>query len=388
MRWPSVFILSIIILVFIAGCTQETADAPVAAGGQEIEEQEAPPELSEEERHWESLFNKTFSDVDCPEAPERNFSDDYYTGPMIDAHIHIMSLPDGAPGQDYEGDNLGIEFSMADWVCMMDYEGTSKALAFFPVWDPIRKESLDVVKMTMEKYPGRFIPFIMPPDDDGSPDGSPTVDAETLREMLEVYPGLFEGDGEIGLYDRSGVAPALPPNSARLLEIYPMIREHKLVVYVHLGEGQKAAFEKVLDANPDITFIWHGDQLISCGDCENNLDDVEDILSDHPNVYYGVDELYGDVFLIRPEVKKEEFLAHFEDYEPLLEKDLDTWKRFIERHPDQVLWDTDRGVGAPWSLDPEVAIALNNYSRYFIGHLDPEVQQKYAYRNAEKIFSG
>ena len=71
----------------------------------------------------------------------------------------------------------------------------------------------------------------------------------------------------------------------------------------------------------------------------------------------------------------------------MLGKDLATWKDFIERHPDQVLWGTDRGVGSTWSLDPEVALTLNNYTRAFIGRLDPSVQEKFAYKNAERLFS-
>ncbi len=345
-------------------------------------------EPSVAEKHWKRVFKKAFEEVDCPTPPKRNLPDTSYKGPMIDAHVHIHSLPDGVPGfadDYYTGENVGIKRSIAEWVCMMDYEGTSKVLAFFAVWDPITKESLDLVKLTMEKYPGRFIPFIMPPDNDGSPQGSSTVDAEKLKAMLNVYPGLFKGYGEIGLYDHPGGAPALPPDSPRLMKIYPVVREHNLLVYFHLGEGQKEAFEKVLIQNPDITFIWHGDQLIQCVSCKQNLDDVEDILTNHPNVYYGVDELYGDINLLQPEVTKEQFIAHFNDYKPLLEKDLKTWKGFIERHSDQVLWDTDRGVGSPWSLDPQVALTLNNYTRAFIGRLNPEVQEKFAYKNAERL---
>lgn len=347
------------------------------------------PPLSIEEQHWDWVFDKAFAQIDCPKPPERNLPDSYYKGPMIDTHIHMHSLPDGAPGfpEDYyTGENLGINHSISEWVCMMDYEGTSKALTFFPVWDPIRNESLEAVKRTMEEYPDRFIPFIMPPDDDGAFDGYPTVDSETLLEMLEVYPGLFEGYGEIGLYERNGGAPALPPDSERLTEIYPVIKQHNLVVYFHLGEGQKASWERALEANPDITFIWHGDQLIDCRSCDGTLDDVADILENHPNVYYGVDELYGDINLLREDVTKEEFIAHFANYDPLLEQDLATWKNFIENHSDQVLWGTDRGVGSSWSLDPDVALTLNNYSRAFIGKLSPSVQEKFAYKNAEKLF--
>ena len=142
-----------------------------------------------------------------------------------------------------------------------------------------------------------------------------------------------------------------------------------------------------MEQNPDINFIWHGDQLIQCESCSQTLEEVEDILENHPNAYYGVDELYGDVWLLKPEVSKEEFLEHFEAYGPLIEKDLATWKDFIEKHPDQVIWGTDRGWSAPWSLDTDVALTLNDYSRFFIARLDPSVQEKFAYKNAEKLFS-
>jgi hypothetical protein len=63
----------------------------------------------------------------------------------------------------------------------------------------------------MELYPDKFIPFLMPPDNDGSPDGFPTVNSEVLNEMLEIEPGLFKGYGEIGLYARNGGGPELHP---------------------------------------------------------------------------------------------------------------------------------------------------------------------------------
>ncbi len=347
-------------------------------------------ELTVEEAYWEQIFAKAFEEIDCPEPPERNFPDNYYSGPMIDTHIHMQSLPDGAPGlpiEEYSGSNIGTKRSVSEWVCMMDYEGTSKVFAFFPAWRPITNESLELVKRTLEMYPDRFVPFLMTPDSDGDPNGFVTVDAAELKSMLNIYPGLVKGFGEIGLYGHPGGAPALHPDSERLTEIYPVVRENKLLVYFHLGEGQKAEWERALEANPDITFIWHGDQLIDCGSCDGTLDDVAEILENHPNVYYGVDELYGDVFLLNDNHSKEEFIAHFEDYGPLLEEDLATWKEFIETHPDQVLWGTDRGVGSTWSLDTDVALTLNTYTRAFIGQLDPAVREKFAYKNAERLLA-
>ena len=353
-----------------------------------------------ERKIWqEKMVEAAMAPSDCPAPAKRDWDKSFYQGPMIDAHFHIASMPDGGPGSELEDPGerpmLGVNITMADIVCLLDYEGTKAAFAFFPVWEPIIEMQIEVAGRTMAKYPDRFLPFIMPPDDDGSPTGFPTVDAKTLIDILAISPGLFEGYGEIGLYargDRGGPkeqqgALALPPDSTRLMEIYPVVRENKLLVYFHLGEGQKKSYEKVLSANPDINFVFHGDQLIPYERSGQNLEHIADILKRHPNVFYGVDELYGDEFLIRPGVSKEEFIAHFKNYEPLLREDLGTWKKFIESHPDQVIWDTDRGAEILWSLDREVAITLNDYARAFIGRLDPTVQEKYAYKNAEKLMN-
>ncbi len=336
--------------------------------------------------YWEKRVDAGFAPVECPKQP-RIFPAGAYTGPLIDMHVHIASIPDGPPGSPVNpggGLSLGVNTSIEDYICMMDVEGTQKALAFFPAWEPVRP-MLDVVKRTMEKYPDRFIPFIMPPADDGSPAGFPTVDAKTLADMLAVYPGLFQGYGEIGLYGRDGGAPELKPDSQRLTEIYPVARNNKLLVYFHLGQGQKDEFEKVLAANPDVTFIFHGDQLIEDAGGGDNLALIDEILTKHPNVYYGIDELYGDVWLLRRGISKETFIARLVNPESLLAKDLKSWEWFINKHPDQVIWDTDRGGDARWSLDTDVAIALNDYSRMFIGRLDPAVQEKFAYQNAERL---
>lgn len=288
---------------------------------------------------------------------------------------------------------LGVNTKITDIICTLEKENTEKVFAFFPVYKEIPKQMVEVVKRTMEKYPDKFVPFIMTPDNDGSPDGFPTVNSDVLREMLAIEPGLFKGYGEIGLYargDHGGPkgAPELPPDSQRLLEIYPIVRENNLVVYFHLGEGQRESFEKVLDENPNINFIWHGDQLISYEEGGQDLSNVDEILTNHPNAYYGIDELYGDVWLLKPEVSKEEFFEHFEDYEELLKKDVKTWKALIEKHPEQVIWGTDRGGIALWSIDEDVGLVLTNYARAFIAKLDPAVQEKFAYKNAEKIIEG
>ncbi|HYD03319.1 MAG TPA: amidohydrolase family protein, partial [Alphaproteobacteria bacterium] len=167
---------------------------------------------------------------------------------------------------------------------------------------------------------------------------------------------------------------------------YSVLRRNNItVVYLHLGENQGDALQEVASKNPDIKFVFHGDQLIDCAECDGTHSKVAEILENNPNVYYGVDEIYGGEWLLKPGANKEDFLKHFENYEPLLEEDLSKFKDFIESYPDQVIWGTDRGVSTSWDTDPDVALVLNDYARAFIGRLDPSVQEKFAYKNAEAI---
>lgn len=340
---------------------------------------------------WEKKVAAALATKECVAAPQKRYGQLRYEGPLIDSHYHIPHFDNPPPwelhsGRPYMGDTI----TMADIACTIQQEHTRKVFAFFPVFPGNEEEFLQLAKGSLEQYPDVFVPFIMPPDDDNSIGGFPTVSAEQLEDMLGVHPGLFQGYGEIGLYargERGGPkgAAALPPDSQRLLDIYPVLRKHNLAAYFHLGEGQQASFEKVLGANRDINFIWHGDQLIPYEHGKQNLKNVEDILSRHPNVFYSVDELYGDQWLIKPEVTKEEFLAHLDNYELLLQEDWSTWQAAIERHPDQFMWSTDRSPQVCWSHEPDVGQALTGYARAFIARLHPAVQEKFAYKNAERL---
>ncbi len=382
------FILILLISYFLIRFYSEGSDEGSSYSNEnreEINEEES----SVEEEHWKRVFGKAFEPVDCPPVRDpASLPNGYYKGPMIDTHIHLQSLPDGEPGHPdefYTGSNLGIEYSISQWICMMNVEGTKQAFGFFPVWEPIIDESIQVVEIVEEKYPDRFIPFIAPSDRE-----SPTVNAQKLQEMLPIKQGLFKGYGEIGLYgdEQNNNFGELLPDSQKLMEIYPIIEKNNLIVYFHLGVGQKESFERAVKAFPNITFIFHGDQLKDCADCDKTHSQISEILERHSNVYYGIDELYGGEWLIKPGETKENFLNHFKNYDALLERDLATFKEFIESHPDQVLFGTDRGASESWDTDPEVALTLNNYTRYFIGHLDEAVQEKIAYKNAERLLEG
>ena len=104
-----------------------------------------------------------------------------------------------------------------------------------------------------------------------------------------------------------------------------------------------------------------------------------------PNVYYTVDALYGDQYLLHPREDAASFLTKTNDYAPLLEIDVADWKEVIEAHPDRFMWGTDRRGIVIWAWDLEVGLRLTDYARAFIGQLDPDVQDLFAYRNAERL---
>lgn len=362
-----------------------------------LEEMEKQEKNSYEDQVWRKRTEAALSSSECPEIPEQEFPDSYYKGPLIDTHLHIPAIPDWPPEEENSPEDkdpegrfggpqalLGWNVKISEIACTIKQEGTQKNFAFFPVYEgEISIRLLEIWNKTMHEHPGQFTPFIMSSGNDNEPNGFPTVDAEVLEEMLEAYPGLFDGYGEIGLYAReNGGSPALPPDSERLKKIYPIVRKNNLVVYFHLGYGDKDNFERVLKENPDIDFIWHGDQL--------SVNEVSDILSKHPNAHYGIDEFFGgerEIFLMYVGESKEDYLETTDKkFDKIIKQALDHWKPLIEKHPDQVLWGTDRG-DAVWNYDLEVGQRQVKIARAFIGKLNPEVQEKFAHKNAERLIN-
>lgn len=300
--------------------------------------------------------------------------EEYYTGKLIDTHLHIPSPLDA----DDDNPVLWKDMSMADIACTLQYEGTTSAFSFFPVYVGSKPYSQFYLaaERAQERFPDLFVRFINPP---GGTEGVPTVTANRLTKFLNARPGLFQGYGEIGLYghDSEEVNP-YKPYAKIFREIYPVVRQNKMLVYFHPGLNQIASFERVLERYPNINFIVHGEQI------EN---EIGDLMSEYPNIYFTVNDLYGDQYLLHQGETKKSFLAATDEYGPLLEQDLATWKDVIEAHPDQFLWGTDRGGVAAWTLDKEVGLRLADYGRAFIAQLDPAAQKKFAYQNAHRLIN-
>lgn len=71
-------------------------------------------------------------------------------------------------------------------------------------------------------------------------------------------------------------------------------------------------------------------------------------------------------------------------FDKIIQQAVSHWKSLIEQYPDQVLWGTDRG-DAVWNYDEDLGQMRVKIARAFIGKLDPKVQEKFAYKNAERL---
>ena len=347
---------------------------------------------------WNQRVEEAFAPLDCPVAIKLEPGDSDYKGLLVDTHFHMPHLWDAplesdGDGGSYERDVrlgnfprdepiLGKNITMSEIACGLGQEGIVSAYAFFFVESEKPgqlRPSLDVVRRTMNLYPDRFVPFIQPVCCNET---APTVDASTLSEFLEIHPGLFRGLGEIVLYDqpREGggrKAEDYPPDAPLLLEVYQVARQHKLLVWLHPGEGHQDSLERVLNQHPGLNFIVHGEET------EGN---IGNLMEKYSNIYFSLNDLHGKEYPLGDRNNKSRFLAILGDYEPLIKKDLATWQELIEKYPDRFMWATDRGGSAGfWSYDADVGQILVNYARAFIGRLDPAVQERFAYKNAQRL---
>jgi|SRR3989344_1259164 len=400
--------LFLLCMLFLVGCAQKEVEIPPSepesivvlenesspsphqevikaiSAPAENNQTEEKVELTFEQAVWKKRIDAAMAPSYCPPVEKQTYPENYYRGPLIDTHLHLPAIPDSMPEEgeanyNYEDNEegafggpaalLGKNVKMSEIACTLQREGTTKNFAFFPIYQEITAQSLEIAKKSMEQYPNLFIPFIMPPTED-----TPTVDAKVLKRMLNVYPNLFQGYGEVGSSPTEEKNP--PPDDPLYLENYKLAREHHLMVYYHPGRNQVNNWERVLQQHPDIIFIVHAEEL---------EEDIDTLMTKYPNIYFTANPQFHQHFRLYVGKSKEEFLKAAEnDFNNLIAKDLRRWETSIEKHPDRFMWGTDRG-DAVWNYDVDVGLFLVKYARAFIGRLDPSVQENVGYKNAERL---
>src|SRR3989338_595401 len=312
-------------------------------------------------------------EIKCDLAPkQREFSKSpYYEGPLIDNHVHMpvaskivstVAMQSGFEDMPYEGD-----IPTDSIACIFDSEGIEKMYGFFIMPNAALSSSVSSAKSAKQRHPEKIVPFFMP-----QPITSLHPDSSDVENAISANKGLFRGIGELAIYRYPSEVQL---NDPYFLELYRIADEQNLIVMVHPRPGEQEAVENIVKAYPDVNFLFHGEEWVT------------EMLDEHPNIYFSIDATETSIYGSGPQHErknptKEEWLNDFrKNFDANLGKTASKWKVKIEKHPDRYLWGTDRWYS--WHFDPEVGGLLEEFSRSFIGQLDSEVQEKFAYKNAE-----
>ena len=305
-------------------------------------------------------------EVNCDNAPaQREFSESpYYTGPLIDNHLHMPFTFEVPPAiyeeADWDAPILEKEVFIGSIICGFDKTKINSAFGFYVVPNLLKGQAVQLIKQIEEQYKGRIVPFLMPThisDLDLKP--------SDVEQILDSNEGLFKGFGEIALY--KGSYKGVSPDDASLFELYKVADKHNLIVMVHPDNGQQQAIERTLKENPNVKFLFHGHEMEPY---------LMQILDKYDNAYYSVDaSLYDSpsehiIASLYGVKDKEEFISELKgNFNKILNTNLGIWKPRIEKHSDKFLWGTDRAFA--WHFDAEVGAAVEEMSRSFIWQLDP-----------------
>ncbi|TSC83252.1 MAG: Uncharacterized protein G01um101419_82 [Parcubacteria group bacterium Gr01-1014_19] len=323
-----------------------------------------------------SIFGLSGKDDFCDLVPKaREFkSAQYYTGPLLDAHMHMpvsswivsaVGKRIGFPGMTSFGGKLNIDYLS----CIQKSEGIVKTIGFFMPTKFSRGAEISTVKKVEEKHPGEFAPFLMP-----APFSSLRISLKDVRNTLDKNKNLFQGIGEIKVMDGTTL------DNPYFLEMFKIADEYNLLVMMHPFPDDKELVKKILKQYPKVKFLIHGG---------HDSEWITEVMSERSNAYYSLDAniaaLYGwDRKHNSKEPSREEWLAYIrENFDSLLDEELRFWKPRVEAYPDRFMWGTDRWYA--WHFDQEVGGVLEEIGRSFIGRLSPSVQEKFAYKNAERF---
>lgn len=301
----------------------------------------------------------------------------YYDGSLIDAHLHmpVSSGVVAAVGRrmGFEGmPPFGGTLTPDYLACLFESEGIKQVFGFFLTTKFSLGSEVRSAANFQKKYPGLLAPFFMPGTND-----TLRVSTSTVKATFEKNKGLFKGIGEIKMFDHGSILRPV------FLSHFNLSREHGLVVMLHPYHEHKAEVMRLLERYPDVRFLFHG------GDDEEW---IMEVLARYPNVFYSIDadavSLYGwGPEHERKKPNKEEFVVYFRGhFDELLRRALAEWKVKIEAYPNRFMWGTDRWYD--WHFDHEVGGLLTEFGRAFIGRLSPDVQEKFAYKNAEALLAG
>lgn len=392
-------LLLVFVLIFVFGCAsppeETTLEVPVqdieesgeetvvsnemAVPGEDVEEMVVEEELIE----GEEVKEKQVSGCTREFLPKYSFGS-HYTGPLFDAHFHMPNLIDPSqidiskieghqgpiPIKDHGVVDTNAELERL--LCNFEQEKVRGAIGFTMGEEQLLEETVNAAKSMKARVGSKVNLFL-------SPAG---FSATSLENIEASNKGLFDGYGELSFGFGSGMRSNQKPDDQNFLDIYKVAGKHNLVVMIHVGAQQEKEIENILQKNPDVTFLFHGPE-------SENF--IHHIIVKYPNAYYSIDAMLirlpsAPGALMYMVSRKDEFKTKFsQNYEIILDNTVKQWKSKIEQYPDRYMWGTDRSHD--WMYDEDISALIEEFSRDFIAKLDQNVQEKFAYKNAESLIS-
>ena len=298
-------------------------------------------------------------------------TDDLYTGPLFDTHLHL-------------GTAVTRILGSADTLCRyLDKNQEPWAIGFYSFRpDPDSRPHQRAMQFS-DGSRNRVIPLLRPAEDVFRQGGY----TESLLHSYLEPTGSFQGVGEIGLYkdEYQSLTFESPPMQTAFLEVNSM----RGVVMIHLSgrpEGRKMELTEIepsISRYPNINFLFHGHLEL--------FDLVSPLMTKYPNVYHTWDRTTimpkptGNLLKL---ASAEAFIAEVNriGIDTIVETALESALPRIEQHPKRVMWGTDR-VEA-WHFEENPTELIFTIYRRFIARLPRGLQEDYAYRNAWRVFGG
>lgn len=167
---------------------------------------------------------------------------------------------------------------------------------------------------------GRFFPFA------GGINVNDKYAAKQLRRVLEAFPGMFYGIGELMSRhdDLTALTYGEPPraNHPALLEVYDLAADYDMPVLIHhniSGSYMKEPIylQEMKDAlayNRKAKIIWAHVGISRRVEIPNLIEISEAMLSENPNLYYDISWVVYDDYLAKDSASLHDWAALFEKY--------------------------------------------------------------------------
>ena len=301
-----------------------------------------------------------------------------YGGPLFETHLHLDSNV-----HSWSADGL---------ISYLDRQNVDRAIGFYSL-PPNKTMSMESnIASLITATRSRVIPLLQP-SESWTHFASGQYSEAVLRNHLQPQ-GLLQGVGEICLYIPS--LQSVTFDSPTMQTAFQVVNELKGIVMIHPSNVARrgrptelAEIEPSVRKYPNAIFVFHGQPEV--------FDVIVQLMSKYPNVYFTFDATnwlftskiarYNLLYPLGTAADTaERFLADINRIgsDQLVEDGLTKSLSRLQEYPDRILWGTD--LAKSWHYEEGVTDVVIQISRQFIGRLPADIQEKYAYQNAQRVF--